>query len=209
MGNLRFSTVGQEFESITAMNEPNHLEPLLEPLEALQKLLSRFDDRGVIIGGTAVSMLGRARFTEDVDAMFLLSIQDIPNFLKVAKEEGIEPRIENAAEFARKSRVMLMKHVPSDTNIDISLGVMPFEQEMVERSVVHQIDEALQLRLPTPEDLIIMKAIAHRPKDLDDIRTIAEKYPQLDVKRIEKWVKAFGEVLETPDLWDLVKPLLK
>jgi len=191
------------------MNQPDHLEPLLEPLEALQRLLSRFDNRGVIIGGTAVSMLGRARFTEDVDAMFLLSIQDIPRLLEAAKEEGIEPRIENAAEFAKKSRVMLMKHVLSDTNIDISLGVMPFEQEMVERSVVHQIDEALQIRLPTPEDLIIMKAIAHRPKDLEDIRTIAEKYPDLDVGRIKEWVKAFGEVLETPDLWDVVNPLLK
>ena len=191
------------------MNQPDHLEPLLEPLEALQRLLSRFGDRGVIIGGTAVSMLGRARFTEDVDAIFLLSIQDIPRLLEAAKEEGIEPRIENATEFAKKSRVMLMRHVLSDTNIDISLGIMPFEQEMVERSVVHQIDEALQIRLPTPEDLIIMKAIAHRPKDLEDIRTIAEKYPNLDVGRIEEWVKAFGKVLETPDLWDGVKPLLK
>ena len=191
------------------MNQPDHLEPLLEPLESLQRLLSRFDNRGVIIGGTAVSMLGRARFTDDVDAMFLLSIQDIPRLLEAAKEEGIEPRIENAVEFAKKSRVMLMKHVLSDTNIDISLGVMPFEQEMVERSVVHQIDEALQIRLPTPEDLIIMKAIAHRSKDLEDIRTIAEKYLDLDVGRIEEWVKAFGEVLETPDLWDVVKPLLK
>jgi predicted nucleotidyltransferase len=191
------------------MNQPNHLEPLMEPLEALQRLLSRFDDRGVIIGGTAVSMLGKARFTEDVDAMFLLSIQDIPRLLVAAKEEGIEPRIENAAEFAKKSRVLLMRHVKSGTNIDISLGIMPFEQEMVERSVVHQIDEALQIRLPTPEDLVIMKAIAHRPKDLEDIRTIAEKYPNLDVGRIEEWVKAFGEVLETPELWDLVRPLLK
>jgi predicted nucleotidyltransferase len=191
------------------MNQPNHLEPLMEPLEALQRLLSRFDDRGVIIGGTAVSMLGRARFTEDVDAMFLLSIQDIPRLLGAAKEEGIEPRIENAAEFARKSRVMLMRHIKSGTNIDISLGVLPFEQEMVERSVVHKIDEALQIRLPTPEDLIIMKAIAHRPKDLEDIRAIAEKYPNLDVERIEEWVKAFGDVLEMPDLWDLVSRLLK
>jgi hypothetical protein len=54
-----------------------------------------------------------------------------------------------------------------------------------------------------------MKAIAQRPKDLEDIRTIAEKYPNLDLKRIETWVKAFGEVLEMPDLWDLIKSLLK
>jgi hypothetical protein len=65
------------------------------------------------------------------------------------------------------------------------------------------------LRLPTPEDLVIMKAIAHRPKDLEDIRTIVEKYPNMDVQRIEKWVRAFGEVLETPDLWGMIKSLLK
>jgi hypothetical protein len=33
-----------------------------------------------------------------------------------------------------------------------------------------------------------MKAIAYRPKDLEDIRTIADKYPNLDTKRIEEWV---------------------
>ena len=102
-----------------------------------------------------------------------------------------------------------MKHTPTDTGIDISLGALPFEEEMVERSELYEVDETLQLRLPTPEDLIIMKAIAHRPKDLEDIRTIADKYPNMDIERIKKWVKAFGEVLETPDLWDFVKSLLK
>jgi hypothetical protein len=191
------------------MNQPDHLEPLLDALDALQHLLSRFDNRGVIIGGAAVSILGRARFTEDVDAMFLLSNKDLPRLLAMAKEEGIEPRVDDAVDFARKNRVLLLKHTLTDTGIDISLGALPFEEEMVERSELYVVDETLQLRLPTPEDLIIMKAIAHRPKDLEDIRTIADKYPNMDIERIKKWVKAFGEVLETPDLWDLVKSLLK
>ena len=79
---------------------------------------------------------------------------------------------------------------------------------MVERGSTKSFAN-LSIRLPSPEDLIIMKAIAHRSKDLDDIRTIADKHPNLDVQRIEKWVKSFGEVLETQDLWDLVRPLLK
>jgi hypothetical protein len=32
---LKFSIVGQESESIMDMNQPDHLEPLMEPLEAL------------------------------------------------------------------------------------------------------------------------------------------------------------------------------
>jgi predicted nucleotidyltransferase len=191
------------------MNQPEGIEPFLEPLESLQRLLSRFNERGVIIGGAAVSILGKARYTEDIDAMFLLSIKDIPQLLKEASEEGIEPRIDNAAEFARKSRVVLLKHVISNTNIDLSLGVLPFEQEMVERSVIHQVDAMLQLRLPTPEDLIILKAIAHRPKDLEDIRILADKYQNLDISRIEKWVKQFADVLEMPSLWDDIAEILK
>lgn len=191
------------------MNQSDHLEPLLDALDAVQRLLSRFDNRGVIIGGTAVGILGRARYTEDVDAMFLLSSEDLPRLLTMAKEEGIKPRIENAIDFAKKNRVLLLRHTPTDTGIDISLGALPFEEEMVERSALYEVDDALQLRLPTPEDLIIMKAVAHRPKDLEDIRTIAGKYPNLDVKRIEDWVRAFGEILETPELWDTIKPLLK
>jgi predicted nucleotidyltransferase len=190
------------------MNQPEGIEPFLEPLESLQRLLSRFNEQGVIIGGAAVSVLGKARYTEDIDAMFLLSVKDIPRLLEAASAEGIEPRIENAAEFARKSRVLLLKHVLSNTNIDLSLGVLPFEQEMVERSVVHQVDVALQLRLPTPEDLIILKAIAHRPKDMEDIRILADKYQNLDVARIEKWVKQFADVLEMPSLWDDVVSIL-
>lgn len=207
MGKWKSSNVGQYYE--ITMKKPEGIEPFLEPLESLQRLLSHFNERGVIIGGAAVSILGKARYTEDIDAMFLLSIKDIPQLLKAASEEGIEPRIDNAAEFARKSRVVLLKHVISNTNIDLSLGVLPFEQEMVERSVVHQVDAALQLRLPTPEDLIILKAIAHRPKDMEDIRILADKYQNLDVTRIEKWVKQFAEVLEMPSLWDDIAGILK
>jgi hypothetical protein len=79
---------------------------------------------------------------------------------------------------------------------------------MVERGSTKTFAD-LSIRLPSPEDLIIMKAIAHRLNPLDDIRTIADKYPDLDRKRIEEWVKSFGAALELPDLWDQIEPLLK
>ncbi len=50
------------------------LAPLLDPLQAVQNLLSVFGERGVIIGGIAASLLGKPRFTADVDAVFLLEV---------------------------------------------------------------------------------------------------------------------------------------
>lgn len=184
------------------------MEPFRAAIEAVQRLLEKFDNRGVIIGGIAVGLLGRPRFTEDVDAMFLLSTTDIPKFLQVANAEEIQARISNIEEFARQSRVLLLKHVPSNTNIDISLGVLPFEEEMVARGSVQSIT-TLSVRLPTPEDLIIMKAIAHRPKDLEDIRTIIDKHAKLDVDRIKQWIKSFAEVLESPNLWIDIEKMFK
>ena len=183
------------------------LEPFRASIESLQRLLSKFNDRGVIIGGIAVGFLGKPRFTADIDAVFLLSTKDIPQFLELAQVENIVPRIQNAQDFARKNRVLLLKHSLTETDVDISLGILPFEQEMIERASTKSF-AGLSIRLPTPEDLIIMKAIAHRPKDLEDIRAIADKYPNLDRKRIEEWVKSFGDVLDLPDLWDQVKLLL-
>jgi hypothetical protein len=71
----------------------------------------------------------------------------------------------------------------------------------VERSVVYQAG-SLTIRLPTPEDLIIFKAVAHRPQDLLDIQAIVESHPDLDRERIKHWVQEFAQVLEMPELWD-------
>ena len=184
------------------------MEPFRAAIESVQRLLSKFDNRGVIIGGIAVGFLGKPRFTEDVDAMFLLSTKDIPKFLEAAQAEGIQPRVSDAAEFGRKNRVLLLRHVPSNINIDITLGILPFEEEMVARASVQSVT-TLSVRLPTPEDLIIMKAIANRPKDLEDIRTIIDKHPKLDIGRIRQWVKSFAEAFETPGLWTDIEDMFK
>jgi len=136
------------------MTAYHHIEPFRAAIESIHRLLAHYDNRGVIIGGIAVGFLGRPRLTEDVDAMFLLSIQEIPRFLEDAAQEDILPRIPDAEPFARKNRVLLLKHSPTSVNIDISLGILPFEEEVVNRSRI-QSSSTLSVRLPTPEDLIV------------------------------------------------------
>lgn len=78
---------------------------------------------------------------------------------------------------------------------------------MVERSQNLKVG-SLYLRLPTPEDLIILKAVAHRPHDLTDIQAIAASNPDLDRERVQFWVEQFGTDLELPDLWKNISHLL-
>lgn len=183
------------------------ITPLRAPLAAVQSLLDRLGGRGVIIGGVAVTALGAPRFTADVDVVLLLSVSRLSELLQAAGELELLPRIENAEHFARRNRVLLLRHQPSGIAVDISLGMLPFEEEVVARSELRELD-GLALRLPTPEDLIILKAVAHRPKDLADIAAIAQAHPKLDRERVERWVREFGAALEMPELWDSIAELL-
>ena len=179
---------------------PENLTPLISPIQALQKLLDQFNNRGVIVGGVAASLLGLPRYTVDLDALFLLNEEDIPRILQLAAKLGIEPRLPDTIKFAQKNRVLLLRHLATGTDIDLIMGMLPFEVEMIERSKLMEIG-SLKLRLPTPEDLVIMKAVAHREKDLFDIQAILESHPDLDKARIKYWLEQFGEALELPDLW--------
>ena len=183
------------------------ITPLLAPLQALQNLVAVFNNQGVIVGGIAVSLLSYPRYTVDLDAVFLLAFDELPHLLKEAAKLGIEPRVADPTGFARKNRVLLLRHKASGTDIDLSLGILPFEVEMVERSKVVDFG-AIQLRLPTPEDLIIMKAVAHRQKDLADIQAIAASHPNLDRARIQFWVEQFGDALDLPELWQTISRML-
>lgn len=190
------------------MAAPDVLEPLAAPLAAIQRLIEQFDNRGVIIGGVAASLLGRPRLTADADALLLLSVNDIPRLLELAGTVGLQPRLANVVEFARRNRVVLLQHVATGIGVDISLGLLPFEVETVERSVEHQVG-AVRLRLPTPEDLIILKAVAHRPKDMLDIEAVVATQEHLDKKRIASWVQQFADLLEVPEIWTDLERLLR
>jgi hypothetical protein len=101
--------------------------------------------------------------------------------------------------------VLFLRHNASGIDINLSLGILPFEVEMVERSILVEVGP-IKLRSPPPEDLIIMKAIAHWLKDLADIQAIATNHPDLDQERIIYWVEQFGEALDLPDLWQTISP---
>ncbi len=177
------------------------LKPLLEPLSALQQLMSACGCPWMVIGGVAASLLGKPRFTGDVDIVTLIDDEkkDLAYILKMASRFGFQPRIKDAAAFARNNKVLLLTHTKSAINVDISLGLLPFEQDAIKRRKTRRAGNVI-LYLPVPEDLIIFKAVAHRPQDMLDIREIISVHPKIDKKYVRKTVKEFARVLEMPEI---------
>lgn len=176
-------------------------------LRALIEWLESENLSGLIIGGVAASLLGRPRFTRDVDVLILLEEHLWERFLKAGERFGFVARINNPAAFARRSRVFLIHHKPSGVDVDIALAGLPFEEESIEQARWHNIGK-VSLPLPTPENLIIMKAIAHRPQDMADIKGLIDANPKLDLRRVRRRVREFSRALDMPDiLIDLEKIL--
>lgn len=179
-----------------------------EFIQTLQSLFDWFGAEGVpgtSIGGVAVSLLAQPRVTQDIDA---LAEDRWESFLESGKKFGIVPRISDALDFARRTRVLLLKNERPGINIDISMGGLEFEREMIERAVTLRLGQ-LTLKVPTPEDLVITKAVAQRPKDLADIDAIVSTTPTLDTERVRYWVKQFADALEMPEIADNVEKVLR
>jgi len=174
---------------------------LLAALADLMKWLDAANIPSMVIGGVAASMLGQPRLTQDVDALAILPEGEWANAVSIAARHGILPRIENPLDFARRSRVLLMRHVESGIDIDVTFGGLLFEYAAIDNSKTHDIG-GLRVRLPRVEDLLIMKAVARRPKDLQDIEGLLAAHPEADVATVRKWVSEFATAMSTSDMLD-------
>ena len=174
-------------------------ESLAAALAALSDWLRTAGVPTVIVGGVAASLLGRPRLTRDIDALIDLPDQEWGRILAVAGDFGIEPRIEHPLEFARQSLVLLLRHRASLIDIDVIVGALPFERDAVSSGQTRMFGQ-LEIRLPRVEDLMIMKAIAHRPRDLLDLEGLLAANPQADLARVRQWVREFANAATMPEL---------
>jgi Nucleotidyl transferase of unknown function (DUF2204) len=172
---------------------------LLAALADVMNWLDASHIPSMVIGGVATSVLGRARLTQDVDALVLLPEDKWARALSSANDHGIVPRIEDPLGFARRSRMLLLTHTASNIDIDVALGGLSFELEALDRSQTHEL-HGLRLRLPAVEDLLIMKAFAHRPKDMEDIKGLLDAHPDADLNTVRQWVREFATAMTMPDL---------
>ncbi len=183
------------------MSEGPTPAPFLTALRDLVAWLERARVPGVVIGGVAASIQGRPRATRDLDVLALLEEEQWGGLLVLGAEFGYEPRIPEPLAFARTSRVLLLRHQPTAIDLDLTLGTLPFEEEAVRRAVRVDVG-GLALPVASPEDLLIMKSVAHRPRDLVDIEAILDHHQRLDLARVHHWLREFSAALDMPEILD-------
>jgi len=108
----------------------------------------------LVLGGLASSLVGRPRWTHDID--FLVRPDDARRVLEALGAAGFTTE--------ETDPVWIYKAFKNDVMVDIIFMVMGgiyLDDEMRARSVERDYD-GLRLRIPSPEDQIVIKAIVHR-----------------------------------------------
>ena len=175
--------------------------PLLTALRAVSEWLGAGPTPGALIGGVAASILGRPRFTDDIDVLVLLEREKWAEFLAAGQERGIVGRIDDVLELAETSRVLLLSHEPTGIGIDVVLGALPLEEEIVHGATPTKVFDSV-VPVATPESIVVMKAIAGRARDVADIESLLEVHEGLDLGWVRSWLVEFDRALGRPDVAD-------
>lgn len=157
--------------------------------------------RFCFIGGLALQRWGEPRETIDVDLTLLTGFGGEAPYVAELLQH-FEPRVPNAAEFALTHRVLLVR-AASGVGIDIALGGLPFEEQVVARSSLFTFPPDIPLRTCSAECLIVLKAFAARPKDWLDVEgIIIRQTGRLDWTYIRRQLLPLVELKETPEIMD-------
>ncbi len=182
-------------------------DSLLAALEALMSALRSAGVPAVVVGGVAVSLLARPRFTRDIDTLVDLDEARWPALLEALRELKIVPRVDDPTEFARRARVLLMRHEPSQIDVDVIVGGLSFERAAVASGEWRTLG-SFAVRLPRIEDLMIMKAFAQRPQDLLDLEALLETHPEANLSVVRQWVREFSVAATMPTMFDELNRLI-
>ena len=160
-----------------------------------------------IIGGLAVQWWGEPRTTLDADMTLMAGWGEEERYV-AAILDRFESRIPDGHAFALARRVLLIR-ASNGKDVDISLGALPFEVDMIRRAKLVEFAPGLLLPCCTAEDLFIMKAFASRPRDWVDAESILVRNVSLDTEYILVHLADLCELKEAPDILDRAKRLLK
>lgn len=135
--------------------------------DVLATLASVFEQAGLayaLIGGHAVNLWLEPRFTADVDVTVAADPAALARARAGLEALGYRVNAEHGAELPSGPDFVRFVRDPHDPPIEIQAAKTSLQHELIARATRDS-----GVATATPEDLILLKLIAHRPKDLADL----------------------------------------
>lgn len=134
-----------------------------------------------VIGGIAAIVHGSLRATSDIDITVPAEVDALERVLEVFADDYVSIR-PDPLKFFQRCLFVPLQHKATAMKVDIAAALSGFERPAIGRSQRGLYGKA-EVNVCTVEDLIILKLVAARSKDLSDIEIlIPANRKQLDLK---------------------------
>ncbi len=153
-------------------------------------------------------LYGEPRLTRDIDITLGVDIDHLGEVLAVVQELNLKPLPKEIEPFARETMVLPALDEHTGIRVDFIFSYTPYETEAIKRArKIKIIDQ--EVNFTSPEDLIIHKIFAGRPRDIEDVRTVLLKNPDVDLQYIRGWLKEFDEASKEKDFLKTFEGIVK
>ncbi|XYH97269.1 nucleotidyl transferase AbiEii/AbiGii toxin family protein [Sorangium sp. So ce1128] len=180
------------------MNERLVRSPFVELLGALAEVFSQLGAGWYLFGAQAALLHGAARLTADVDVTVDLQGREPEVLAKALTEAGFQLRVEDIA-FTHRTRVLPLLHLATGVAADVVIAGPGLEELFLERAQLHDLD-GIRVPVACAEDLIVMKLLAGRPKDIEDVVAILAARKDLKLDLARSTLRILEEALDRNDL---------
>lgn len=179
---------------------PSSPQPVAELLAALQGALAALSVRWFLFGAQAAILHGVARLSADVDVTVDLGRRSATELVAALAAAGFVLRIPDAVDFVEATRVLPFVHGSSRMPLDVVLAGPGLEEQFF-AGVQEWVIGDVRVPVVCAEDLVAMKVLVGRPRDLDDVATIARVHcADLDLEKIRDTLRLLERALDRRDL---------
>jgi hypothetical protein len=162
----------------------------------------------MLIGGQAVLLYGEPRLTRDIDITLGVDVDKLHDIISLIGDLSLKILPDNVENFVRETMVLPAIHEETGMRIDFIFSFSPYERQAIARArKVRMLDQ--DVYFAAPEDVVIHKIVAGRTRDMEDVRGILLKMPDIDLAYIRRWLDDFSAALEDDEIKKRLENLVK
>ncbi len=173
------------------------MNPVIAALLTIVDTLTQRQTPYAVMGGLAVRVHALPRPTQDVDLTIALARAALPDWYQQLEQVGITiPEQYRSGWIDQIAEMPLIKlkiylEPSHGIDLDVFLAESEFQRSLIARRQPVVLDDR-SIDIVSPEDLLLLKLIANRPRDLLDVADILFIQGQLDQSYLDHWAAQLG-----------------
>lgn len=170
-----------------------------ELLAALAPVLQQLGVGWYLFGAQAAILYGAERLTADVDVTVQLEGRSTKELIHALTGAGFRMRVEGD-DFVERTRVIPVVHTPTGIALDLVLAGPGIEELFLQRAELRDY-RGVQVPVACAEDIIVMKILAGRPKDFEDVVAVLRaRAGDLNIDLVRSTLSLLEQALDQSDL---------